>query len=464
MHNSTWWTVLATTLSTLALPSCVTPQMKPPASIGADVAQATGVTPNWSDPDAGVTIDGASLRSASATPLPNPLSERVAIGIALDASPEIARMLAETDSLQAQAMEVSTPMNPVVNFASGAPLDSMSVVPIFAMLMVQIDELWKQPIRSEAAHANYEAALLSLGAGAVALASDARALWHEVAVREEECALAKHDLALTERLRTIAQERFAVGEGDGDSIATANLEFADAHHRVESANEMRDTARLALMTILGRAEAPINWNVGDADTASQHTIHGVLSDEPAMLDRLAQSRLDVRAAQSRVIAAMASVTLAQRGRVGRLELGAGWERSMENDSAVGVAANIELPIFNDGSFRIAKAIADLRAAEIAAERVRQTAIGELRTALVKARSVEGRYKISESSSVSPMTESVKRTADALAAGEAAEQDAIIAEHVLNHAKLELTDLERARRGARIALSKAAGFLPVEEMP
>ncbi len=484
MHNSAWyegWSIVWSTAwstprrlplstavalagSTFALASCTTPELNHPTAISSEVSAGSGVAPNWQTSlDSGL-LDGESLRSASADPLPNPLDERRAVEIALGASPEIARMLAETEGLRCEAMDVSAPMNPVISLTSGVPLDSMSVVPIFAMLMVQIDELWKQPIRSESAHASYEAALLSLGAGAIAITSDARSLWHEVALRDEECLLAAHDSELAERLLAIARERFAVGEGDASEVAQAQSDFAQAHHRVETANEMRSAARLALMALLGRPEAPIEWTVGAADASSAFAVHGPLSDEPAMLDRLAQSRLDVRAAQARVAAAKAKVTLAQRGRIGRFEVGAGWERDMESDQAVGVAANIELPIFNRGDFRIGKAIADLRAAEIAAERTRQVAIIELRGAIVKAKAAQSRHEITETSTVTPWVASARRTAEALAAGEAAPRESFVAERALAQAKLELTDLERQRRTARLALSKSAGFLPAEEMP
>ena len=171
MHNSIRVTVVLTALPILLLSACATPQMDLPVSVGPDIASRTGAQPTWSRDGANTAPDANALHAAAVTDLPNPLNEVDAVAIALDASPDIARMLAETDSLRSQALEIATPLNPVLNFSSGVPLDSLGVVPIFAMLMVQIDELWKQPIRSESARDSYEAALLSLGAEAVKLAS-----------------------------------------------------------------------------------------------------------------------------------------------------------------------------------------------------------------------------------------------------------------------------------------------------
>jgi outer membrane protein TolC len=464
MHNSIRVTVVLTALPILFLSACAAPQMDLPVSIGPDIASRTGAQPTWSRDGANPAPDANSLQAAAVTALPNPLNEVDAVAIALDESPDIARMLAETDSLRSQALEIATPLNPVLNFSSGVPLDSLGVVPIFAMLMVQIDELWKQPIRSESARDSYEAALLSLGAEAVRLASDARSLWHEVAMREQECALAANDFKLTEQLLTLARDRFVAGEGDGNSVANAQKEFADAHHRGQRATENLNTTRLALMAILGRAEATVDWSVGSADPAAKHALHATLAQEPALLNQLAESRLDVRAAQARAKAAQSKFQLAQRSRIGRVEIGAGAERTLENQNAIGVAANIEIPIFNTGSFRIDKAAADYRAASIIAEKVRQTAIIELRSALAKARSAQNIHDVSESSQVIPATETAKRANDAMLAGELSQRDSMNSQHALTLARLELTDLERQRRSSRLALSKAAGFLPMEEFP
>ena len=450
-------------LSALLVAGCATHTFEQPDSLGPDLQSRAGVAPSWTQPNAKV-IDAQALNAAAVTALPNPLNEADAVAIALDASPDIARMLAETDALRSQALDISMPLNPVLNFASGVPTDSMGVVPIFAMLMVQIDELWKQPIRSESAHDSYEAALLSLGAEAVALASNARSLWHEVTMREQECALAANDLELTENLLTLTRDRFLTGEGDGNSVANAQKELADAHRRALRATENLNTTRLALMAILGRAEASVDWSVGSADPAAQYALHATLTQETALLNQLAQSRLDVRAAQARAKAAQSKFQLAQRSRIGQFEIGAGGERTLESQNAVGVAANIEIPIFNTGSMRIDKAAADYRAALIIAEKVRQTAIIELRSALAKARSAQNIHDISESSQVIPATETAKRANDAMLAGELSQRDSMNSQHALALARLELTDLERQRRLSRLALSKAAGFLPMEEFP
>ena len=64
----------------------------------------------------------------------------------------------------------------------------------------------------------------------------------------------------------------------------------------------------------------------------------------------------------------------------------------------------------------------------------------------------------------PIAETFKRAQLSADAGEGSRRDAIDAQHALNLAKLELNDLERQRRGARLGLAKAAGFLPAEVMP
>lgn len=470
MRRNTFHALVTTTtrnavvvLTALLVCGCATQTFEQPASLSADLKSRAGVAPGWTHPDA-KAIDAPTLHAAAMTALPNPLNEVDAVAIALDASPSIAKLISQTSALRAEAIDISTPTNPVLNFTSGVPLDSMSAVPIFAMLMFQIDELWKQPLRSEVARDNYQAALLSLGASAVALAVETRVAWHEVAMRSEERNFAQNDLQITENLLAIARERFAVGESTGDAVAKSQVELTDAHHRLAQAREMLSSAQLSLMALLGRAEASTDWRTGAPDSSSAFAIHAPIANEQKLLAALADSRLDVRAAQAQANAAKSKVELARKSRSNKLDVGAGFDRDMEGDKAVAFSANVELPIFNNGSARIDKAEAELQTANIEAERVRQAAIIELRGAMVKAVAMQEKRDISAENSLAPSAETFKRAQLSADVGEGSRRDAIDAQHAWNHAKLELNDLERQRRGARLALAKAAGFLPAEVMP
>ena len=450
-------------LTVVFVDGCASHTFEQPSSLGADLQSRAGVAPNWTRADAKV-IDAQALHAAVAVALPNPLNEVDAVAIALDASPTIAKLISQTNALRAEAIDISTPANPVLNFTSGVPLDSMSVVPIFAMLMFQIDELWKQPLRSETARENYQAALLSLGASAVVLAVETRLVWHEIAMRCEERNLAEFDLKITENLLTIERLRFAAGESTSDIVAKSQVESTDANHRLLQANEMLCAAKLSLLALLGRAEASTDWITGEPDSSATVTIHSPLADEQKLLASLADTRLDVRAAQAQANAAKSTVELARRSRSSKLDIGAGFDRDMEGDQAIAFSANVELPLFKNGEARIAKAESELMTANIEVERVRQAAIIELRGAIVKAMAIQKKRDVSEEFSLAPISEMFQRAQLSADIGEGSLRDAIDAQHALNHAKLQLNDLERQRRMARLGLAKAVGFLPAEVLP
>lgn len=459
MNNSFHRVLLAAALTTVC--ACTAPKLQEPSSIAADVATRTGSSVNWGS--GGENPPSADLLAAnSPVSLPSTLDEAAAVAVALDASPTIAEQFSKLQAVRAEALEAATPLNPMVNFASGVPLDSMGVVPIFAMLMVQVDELWKQPLRSEGARDSYEAALLALGASAVAIAADARALWHEVSQRDEELSLAKDDYELAARSLTMARDALAAGEESAQGVADAEAQLVEAHHRVERVTQAGVSARLELMRLLGRAEAGIDWKCGRPDERALTAVHGVVPGETAMISAIAQSRLDVRAAQARVRSAAAMLLLAKGSRLGRLEIGAGWERTMENDAGIGVAANFEVPIFNDGSQRIAKAQAEYEGARIAAEKVRQDAVTEVRKALAAVVASQNTHAMSSATSLQNSMLQSERAQLAFTAGEQPERALVEARRALSQAKLEVNELERERRSARLALSKAVGFLPVEE--
>ena len=453
---------LATAACIVAAVGCAAEPMPRADSLSADVARGAGIVPAWAD--GGTPPTAQSLRAAAAEPIPDPLDEREAVRLALERSPELARMIAKAESMRHEAIDMSAPMNPMLNFASGVPLDPMSAVPVLVMVMGQIDELWTRPARSAVARDTYAAMLLDLGAQAVSMAAKARSMWHEVQLRDEELAHAEHDEAITERMAAIMREQVAAGEADLSMLQKATAEYSDAHHRASNAREARDAARLALMAMMGRAEASLAWRTGTPDDAAAAAIHMPLGSEAQLLDALAANRLDVRAAEARLRAAESSLELARYTRLRQIQIGAGYDRDMESMEAVMFNANIELPIFNDGSARIARAAAEVQAAALDAERVRQAAIAQLRTALSRARAADERRDMTMSAVVAPGVEAFERARAAVDAGEGSLASALDVEHGLNHARLELTDLERERRMMRIELAQASAFLPLEVSP
>ncbi len=453
---------LAVAACTLAIAGCASEPMPLADSLSPDISKGAGIVPAWAA--GGEPATAQALRAAAADPIPDPLDEREAVRLSLDRSPELARMVAKAESMRQEAIDMSAPMNPMLNFASGVPLESMGAVPVLAMVMGQIDELWTRPARSAVARDTYAAMLLDLGAQAVTMAAKARSMWHEVQLRAEELAHAEHDERITAKLVDIVREQVAVGEADLSMLQEATAEYSDAHHRASKAREARDAARLALMAMMGRAEASIARSTGEPDPSGLAAIHLPLGSEEQLLEALAANRLDVRAAEARLRAAESSLTVARRTRLRQMQLGAGYDRDMERMEAVMFSANIELPIFNDGSARIARAAADVQAAALEAERVRQAAIVQLRTALSRARAADERRDMTMSAVVAPGVEAFERARAAVEAGEGSLAGALDVEHGLNHARLALADMERERRMMRIELAQASAFLPLEVSP
>jgi len=447
---------------TLALAGCASEPMPLADSLSQDMARSTGMVPAWAA--GGEPATAQSLRAASADPIPDPLDEREAVRLALERSPELARTIAKAESMRHEAIDLTAPINPMLNIASGIPLDSMGSVPMLAMVMGQISEVWTRPARIAVARDTYAAVLLDLGAQAVATAAKARAMWHEVQLRDEELVHAERDERITSQVAGIVRAQVAAGEANLYALQRAVAEYSDAHHRSASAREARDTARLGLMAMIGRADAPLGWSTGEPDSAALAAIHLPLGSEEQMLDALAANRLDVRAADARLRAAESSLELARSTRLRQVQLGAGYDSDMERMEGVMFNANIELPVFNDGSARIAGAAAEVQAAALDAERIRQAAVAQLRTALSRARAADERRDVTMSAVVTPGVEAFERARAAVDAGEGSLVDTLGVEHGLNHARLALADMERQRRMMRIELAQASGFLPLEVSP
>lgn len=395
----------------------------------------------------------------------SPLTAKAAVRCALVNNRSLRRTLAEADRRRAAFGDAQLPPNPTLNVAIGAPLD-MGVTPILATLAAQLDWLWKRESIANEAEAQLRSLLLESAAMVAATVVETRTAYVETASAAEQEALARADAAVAARVLAAEQSAFDAGESTGAAVARARMNSAEASSRAMEAEVATVTAKTRLLEAIGRGQHDLDWTTdATGATEAERTCPVAMPTEPASDDDLLAlvraRRLDVRAAEARVAAAEARAAFAAASRLPSLLLGPGWERDMEGDSAVMFMAESQLPVFNDGRYRVAAAMADAEIARLDADRVWQRAVIDARRALVDVAAAEHHRATLRDQTLAAFDQSQDLLAKAVEAGERRAVDLWRSEHQRNHIRLQMARADRDRLLAALSFERAlaGGRLP-----
>lgn len=396
----------------------------------------------------------------------SPLSADVAVRCALNENRMLRRALSEADRRTALFSDAQLPPNPTLSAAVGAPL-SMGVVPVVAMIGGQIDWLWKRDAIVGEADAQLRSVLLESATMVMATIVETRAAYVDAAAVSEQATLARRDEDVARRVLAAEESALATGQSTTSAVLRARMNAAEASNRVMSAEVARVETMTRLLEAIGRGDHHLKWILLARDTASAvgECAMPVVPDpsDDAELARLVDTRrFDVRAALARAEGADARAALAATGRLPTLMLGGGYERDMEDDSAVMFALESRLPLFNDGRFLVAAAESDAAIARIDADRVRQRAVIDARRAAMEVLAADHHAVVLRDRTLAAFSALRSLLASSVDAGERAPVDLWRAEHQENHILLQLVQAERSRALAALSFERAlaGGRLPV----
>ena len=423
------------------------------AALGQPEGAAESATSRpWAEPDR--SWDGTS-----------PLTADAAVRCALVNNRALRRTLAEADRRRAAYGDAQLAPNPTLSAAVGAPL-SMGVVPVLATLAAQVDWLWKRDAIVGDADAQLRSILLESAAMAAASVVEARAAYVETASTAEQAALAARDAEVAARVLRAEELAFAAGDSTADAANRARMNAAEATSRVMEAQVAVITAKTRLLEAIGRGDHHLDWTLADGSTASAIAACSIgpapaPEDDDALRALVRSRRFDVRAAEARVAGAESRAALAAAGRIPTLFLGAGYERDMESDDAAMVMIESQLPIFNDGRFRVDAAMADAEIARIDADRVWQRAVIDARRALADIAAAEHHAATLRERTLGAFAANRRLLEQSVEAGERRALDLWRSEHQENHLLLQLARAERDRALATLAFDRAlaGGRLP-----
>lgn len=310
----------------------------------------------------------------------SPLSAETAVRLALVNNRSIRAGVERLAASRAEFVQSGLLPNPILSVGLGFSVgDSSGATSISASLTQQLVALWLRGDRMKEAAADLEREILSLSDTALRLVAEVRHMHAELVWMQREHALLAEHQSLVEQLVRVTNQQ--VEAGIASSLDLTRIELA--LHALISERMQREhalgAARLGMLEKLGRAEFAADFTLESSDTPEEHSL--AMQGEGAVIEQALANRLDLAAASARVIAARQSLRLEERSRFpASLEAGAAYSRDEDGRQELGPTVSLEVPLFDSGDARTARAASLWRASEIEADAVRQRVILDSRSA------------------------------------------------------------------------------------
>ncbi|MFM9182067.1 MAG: TolC family protein, partial [Phycisphaerales bacterium] len=316
------------------------------------------------------------------------------------------------------------------------------------------------------ADAQLESLLLEAAAVAVSTAVEVRAAYVACAAAQEVELLTRRDAEVAGRVLLAAQAALEEGEANASAVNEARMNAAEASNRAMESMLELVSAKTRLLEAIGRGDAGLAWQVASGSARAAREACAVVEppvpeDDDALRRLVAERRLDLRAAEARVAAAEARLALAVVSRAPSVMLGAGWERDMEDDQAVMLQAQVSVPIFNDGRFRVQAAERDVELARLDADALRQRAVADARRALAAVDATSHHEAMLRGTTLASYESNKAILQAAVAEGDRPAIALWRSEHQVNHIRIQLARAERDRTLAALGFERAlaGGRLP-----
>jgi cobalt-zinc-cadmium efflux system outer membrane protein len=228
---------------------------------------------------------------------------------------------------------------------------------IEATVGMELLELWRIPVRTEAARQNLEAVVLRIARRAGERLAETRSSYYAAVAAEELFQVARENVELATRSFEAVRSLHAAGAADAfdENLAHGPLLAAQLTvrtTRIVAANAKRDLAR---KLSLDRSVDGLRLT----DPLPEPVMTEV--DPEALVQQALSSRLDLRAIASAVEALDARVALERRQAWGDAAAGVTTERPADSgDHLVGPALSLTLPIFDQNQAQVARATFELQ--------------------------------------------------------------------------------------------------------
>lgn len=310
----------------------------------------------------GPAVDWASKADrtgdgAIAPLLARPMTLDAALHVAMLRSPRLQEEYARLGLARAEVIEAVQVENPRLSF-SRMSLDSGGEKRAAGLSLPLLD-LLVLPLRARLAGAEYERARLEVASAVLGVVADVEAAWYEHVTAGQVAAMREAVAEGAAASAELAQRFFDAGNISELQLRQEQAVASEA--RIDALRASAEAGRkaLALHTLLGLRGEETNWQASDTLPLPVPE-----EDAPEHLARLAhEGNLELLAArqEAEVLADALGITRKLRW-LGGSEIGYEREKEADGERLRGPSISLELPVFNQGQAKLARAEAQLAGA------------------------------------------------------------------------------------------------------
>ena len=290
--------------------------------------------------------------------LDRPMTVQRAVQAAMLRSPRLQRQYAELGLANADILQAIQIANPHVSLAYFPQLGGGGSQTEYG-LAAPLADLFVLPTRMRLARMNYDRARFQIASAIFSVSLDVEAAWYRYVGAQQ---VADMRTTVADAFKTsadLAQRYFEAG--NITELQLSREKAAASKARIDAVNAAVNArlARLDLNTAIGLTGSDVDWKIVDA-----LPLPVTAEDDPAELHKLAAAyNLDLLAARKEADISEAADRLTRRFRLlGDATAGYYNEKDVNQAHSTirGPTLDIELPIFNQGQARVARADAQLQ--------------------------------------------------------------------------------------------------------
>lgn len=289
-----------------------------------------------------------------------PLTRTDAVRLSLVNNPRIRAEYARLGFAAAEVYDAGRLSNPTLSASILVPDVGGEANQVGLGLAQNFTNLLLLSSRNRLAEAEFRRVKLAVGAEVLLIAADTEAAYFRLVGAWQIAAMREAVVKAAQAAADLAQRFFEAGNISRLELTLQQAAASEARIDVLEARAQVTAARSRLNQLMGLSATEGNWKILDRMPA-------LLAEEDSTVEllRLADvNRLDLAAARQNVSLLADSLGVTHSFRLlGEFEAGVETEREPDRSRITGPALSLELPIFNQGRGRVARAEAALRQAE-----------------------------------------------------------------------------------------------------
>ena len=317
-----------------------------------DTPQINSLLASRGAPELGWEKNGLPVdQAAVAQWLAEPMTAQRAVRVAMLRSPRLQEEYARLGLARADIMAAVQVANPRFNIGRLDALDGPGNLLMLGLTMPLVD-LLVLPVRARLARSDFARAKLAIAASVLSVGFDVESAWIDFVAAQQVTDMRAAVAAAMETSAELARRFYAAG--NISELQLKREEAAAAQARIDGARALvaARLARLSLNIAVGLSGADADWQTSD-----RLPLPVVAEDDPVVLEVMANHGNLALLAQSReadILRDAAGITRNLR-LLGDTQIGFESEREPNGSEVRGPSASIEIPIFNQGGARVARA-------------------------------------------------------------------------------------------------------------